>query len=140
DADVVVQNKDSLLKVLGAQIEKAHSLNGNDIVTNWLYSQYYYNQGVDTRDSALKIKSTKPDDVAKKTDLNAQSKDDFNKSIPYADKAITTLENDGYKKSEKSKYKSIVNLMQKIYESMNQNDKVKLYQDKYDGADAKFVN
>ena len=30
--------------------------------------------------------------------------------------------------------------MQKIYQSLNQNDKVKIYQDKYDGADAKFVN
>ncbi|MEO8414051.1 MAG: hypothetical protein ABI472_10340 [Ginsengibacter sp.] len=140
DEGVVVQNKDSLLKVLGTQIEKAHSINANDVVTNWLYSQYYYNQGVDTRDSAIKIKGTKPEDVTKKADLNAQSKEDFNKSIPYADKAITTIENEGYKKSDKSKYKSIVNLMQKIYESLDQNDKVKVYQDKYDGADAKFVN
>ena len=57
-----------------------------------------------------------------------------------ADKAISTLEAAGFKKSDKSRYKSIVNLMQKIYESMNQNDKVKVYQDKYDAADGKFVN
>ncbi len=140
DEGVVVKNKDSLLQVLGAQIEKAHSLDPNDVVTNWLYSQYYYNGGVDARDEALKIKSTKPEDVKKKADLNAQSKDYFNKAVPYGDKAISTLEEAGYKKSDRSRYKSIVNLMQKIYESMNQSDKVKVYQDKYDAADTKFVN
>ncbi|HSQ43350.1 MAG TPA: hypothetical protein VLM16_00045 [Ginsengibacter sp.] len=139
DEGVVIKNRDALLQTLGTEIEKAHSLNPNDVVTNWLYAQYYYNHGVDVRDSALKIKSTKPDDVKKKADLNAQSKDAFNKAIPYADKALTTLEA-SYKKADKSKYKSIVDLMQKIYESLNQNDKVKLYQDKYDTADTKFVN
>ncbi|KAA9034656.1 hypothetical protein FW778_21845 [Ginsengibacter hankyongi] len=139
DEGVVIKNRDALLQTLGTEIEKAHSLNPNDVVTNWLYAQYYYNHGVDVRDSALKIKSTKPDDVKKKADLNAQSKDAFNKAIPYADKALTTLEAN-YKKADKSKYKSIVDLMQKIYESLNQNDKVKLYQEKYDSADTKFVN
>lgn len=139
DEGVVVKNRDSLLQTLAAQIEKAHSINPNDVVTNWLYAQYYYNHGVDIRDSALKIKGPKPDDVKKKAALIAESKESFNKAIPYADKAITTLEA-GYKKIDKSKYKSIVDLMQKIYQSLNQNDKVKLYQNKYDGADAKFVN
>ena len=43
-------------------------------VTNWLYAQYYYNKGIDTRDAALKIKGAKPEDVKKKTDLNAGCK------------------------------------------------------------------
>jgi hypothetical protein len=140
DEGVVVKNRDSLLQTLGAQIEKAHSINPNDVVTNWLYAQYYYNHGVDVRDAALKIKSTKPEDVKKKADLTAQSKEAFNKAIPYGEKAMSTIEAAGYKKIDRSKYKSIIDLMQKIYESLNQNDKVKLYQDKYDGADAKFVN
>ena len=140
DEGVVVKNKDSLLHILGDQIEKAHAINPNNVVTNWLYAQYFYNQGVDTRDSALKVKGTKPEDVKRKADLNAAAKDDFTKSIPYADKAITTLEQDGYKKSDKSRYKSIVNLMQKIYQSLNDNAKVKEYQDKYDAADTKFVS
>ena len=41
---------------------------------------------------------------------------------------------------DKSKYKSIVDLMQRIYTSLNQADKVKLYQAKYDAADGKFIN
>ncbi len=139
DEGVVVKNKDSLMKVLGTEVEKAHSLNPNDVVTNWLYAQYYYNQGIDLRGTALKIKSPKPDDVKKKADLDASAKENFNKAIPYGEKALSTLEMTN-KKSDKSRYKSIADLMQKIYESLNQNDKVKIYQDKYDAADAKFIN
>jgi hypothetical protein len=72
--------------------------------------------------------------------MNAVSKDNFNKAIPYAEKAMSELEGKGFKKSDKSRWKSIDNLMQKIYESLNQKDKVKEYQDKYDAADTKFVN
>jgi hypothetical protein len=136
---VVVNNKEALQKTLGEQVEKAHTINPDNVVTNWLYAQMYYNKGIDTRDEALKIKSTKPEDVKKKADLNAVAKENFNKAVPYADKALSTLEASS-KKSDKSRYKSIVDLMQKIYQSMNQSDKVKLYQDKYDAADAKFVN
>ena len=139
DAGVVVNNKEALQKTLAEQLEKAHTINPDNVVTNWLYAQFYYNKGIDTRDEALKIKSTKPEDVKKKADLNAEAKVNFNKAIPYADKALSTLET-SYKKSDKSRYKTIVDLMQKIYQSLNQNDKVKLYQDKYDAADAKFVN
>ncbi len=135
DEGVVVKNKDSLLNVLSDQLEKAYKINSNDVVTNWLYSQYYYNKGVDITDSASKTK-----DVKMKASMKAEAKDDFTKAIPYADKAITELENAGYKKSDRSRYKSIVNLMQRIYESLNQNDKLKLYENKYDAADAKFVN
>jgi hypothetical protein len=139
DEGVVVKNKDTLMHTLGDQIEKAHTINPNDVLTNWLYAQYYYNQGVDIRNLALKVKGVKPEDVKKKADLNAQAKVNFNKSVPYGEKALSSLEATT-KKSDKSRYKSIADLMQKIYESMNQSDKVKLYQDKYDGADAKFVN
>jgi hypothetical protein len=139
DAGVVVKDKEALSKTLGEQLEKAHAIDSSNVVTNWLYAQYYYNKGIDTRDSALKIKGPKPDDVKRKAALTAESKVNFNKAIPYGNKALSSLEG-GNKKSDKSRYKTIVDLMQKIYQSLNQNDKVKLYQDKYDAADAKFVN
>jgi hypothetical protein len=139
DAGAAVNNKEALLKTLGEQLEKAHTINADNVVTNWLYAQYWYNKGIDTRDEAIKIKGPKPEDVKKKADLTAAAKENFNKAIPYADKALGTLEAT-YKKSDKSRYKSIVDLMQKIYQSLNQDAKVKLYQDKYDAADGKFVN
>ncbi len=139
DAGTKISNRDELLKIAGTEMEKALALNPNDINTNWLYGQYYFNAGIDLKEKANAIKSAKPDDVKTKADLNAQAKASFNKAIPYADKALTTLEA-GYKKSEKSRYKSVVDLMQRIYESLGQNDKVKMYQQKYDTADTKFVN
>lgn len=137
---VVVKNKEALMKTLGEQLEKAHSLDSNDVLSNWLYAQYYYNQGIDTRDSASKVKGTKPDDVKKKADLNAMAKDFFNKAIPYGEKGLSTLESQGYKKAERSHYKSIVDLMQRIYQSLNDNVNVKKYDAMYDAADKKFVN
>lgn len=139
DEGVVVTNKDELLNTLHSELDKAMKLNSNDINTNWLYSQYYYNQGIETRDQALKIRSTKPEDVKKKADLNAQAKASWNAAIPYANKAITELEASN-KKADRSRYKSVVNLMQNIYQSLEQKDKLKVYQDKYDNADKNFVS
>jgi hypothetical protein len=79
------------------------------------------------------------DQQKQKTDLTSQGKDFLKQAIPYAEKAMSTLEQ-GYKKSERSRYKSAVNLLENIYQSLGDKDKLKFYQDKYDQADAKFVN
>jgi hypothetical protein len=139
DAGVKINNRETLLKNVGNELERSLSLKPNDVNTNWLAGQYYFNSGIDIKEQANAIRGTKPEDVKKKADLNAQSKDILNKAIPYAEKALTTLEGSN-KKSDKSKYKSIADLMQRIYTSLNQPDKVKIYQAKYDAADAKFVN
>ena len=139
DEGVVVNDKENLLKTLKSELDKAIALDPNDVNTNWLYAQYYYNLGVSDRDEALKIKGTKPEDVKKKADINAQAKTNFTTAVPYGEKAISQLEA-GNKKSDRSKYKSINNLMQNIYQSLEQKDKLKIYQDKYDQAETKFVN
>jgi hypothetical protein len=139
DAGTKINNKDAILKTVGTELQKSLAAKPNDVNVNWLTGQYYYNQGIDLKDQANAIKSTKPEDIKRKADLNAQAKDVFNKAIPYTEKALTTLESSN-KKSDKSKYKSITDLMQRIYTSLNQADKVKIYQAKYDTADAKFVN
>jgi hypothetical protein len=139
DAGSKINNREILLKNVGNELQKALAAKPNDVNTNWLAGQYYYNQGIDLKEQANAIRSTKPEDVKRKADINAQAKDIFNKAIPFADKALSTLESSN-KKSDKSKYKSITDLMQRIYTSLNQADKVKAYQAKYDTADAKFVN
>jgi hypothetical protein len=139
DAGVKVTDKEAVLKRAGEEMQKALALKPNDVNTNWLIGQYYYNGGIDLREQANAVKGTKPEDVKKKADLNAQAKELFNKAIPYGEKAISMAEV-GAKKSEKSRYKSVVDLMQRIYTSLNQPDKAKSYQQKYDAADAKFVN
>lgn len=139
DAGTKINNKETLLKNVETQLQKVLTIKPNDVNTNWLIGQYYFNTGIDQKEKANSIKGTKPEDVKKKADLNAQAKDVFTKAIPYADKALSTLEGSS-KKADKSKYKSIVDLMQRIYTSLNQADKVKTYQVKYDTADAKFIN
>lgn len=139
DEGVVIENKENLLETLHSELDKAISIDPNHVNTNWLYSQYYYNNGIEYRDQALKIKSTQPEDVKKKADLNAQAIKAFNDAIPYAEKAISLLESTSLK-SDKSRYKSIVNLMQNIYQSLADKTTLKIYQDKYDNADTKMVN
>ena len=139
DAGIKINNKEMLLKNVETQLQKVLSVKPNDLNTNWLLGQYYYNIGIDTKEVANAVRGTKPEDVKKKADLNAQAKDNFTKAIPYAEKALAVLEGSN-KKADKSKYKSIVDLMQRIYTSLSQPDKVKLFQGKYDTADAKFVN
>lgn len=139
DAGTKINNREALLKTVGTELQKALTTKPNDVNINWLTGQYYYNAGIDIKDQASAIKGTKPEDLKKKADINAEAKDMFNKAIPYGDKALSMLE-PSTKKSDKSKYKSITDLMQRIYSGLNQPDKVKLYQAKYDAADAKFVN
>lgn len=134
DEGTVIQNRDQWLNTLKTQLDKAMELDPNSVNANWLYSQYFYNKGIELRDSAMK--STDP--AVKKT-LNADAVANWNKAIPYADKAIGELDQSGTK-ADKSKYKSIVNLMQNIYQSLGNKEKLKQYQDMYDAAEKKFEN
>ncbi len=132
DEGTVINDKENWKNTLKTELDKAMALNPNDVNTNWLYSQYFYNKGIESRDSALKVK-----DPAAKTSLNTEAKDNWNKAIPFASKAIGELDASG-KKADRSRYKSIVNLMQNIYQSLGDKDNLKKYQDMYDGADKKF--
>lgn len=140
DAGTKINNRDALLKTIGSELQRSLAANPNDINTNWLAGQYYYNTGIDSKEMANAVKGTKPEDIKKKADLNALAKEQLNKAIPFADKALSQFEANGFKKSDRSKYKSVADLMQRIYTSLNQADKVKIYQQKYDTADTKFVN
>jgi len=141
DEGAAISNKEELSNTLKAQLDKAVALDANNPSVNLLYAQYYYNQGIVTLENAGKIKGAKlpADQLKKRTDLNTQGDNFLKQAIPYAEKALTTLE-EGYKKAERSKYKSVANLLQNIYQSLGDNAKLKIYQDKYDQADAKFVN
>lgn len=140
DQGTVINDKENLLNTLQTQLDKAIALDPNNPSVNLLYAQYYYNRGIVTLDDAGKIKGTTltADQKKNKTDLTTQGNDFLNKAIPYAEKVVTTLEA-GYKKTEKSRYKSAVNLLENIYQSLGNKDKLKVYQDKYDQADSKFV-
>lgn len=141
DEGTAISNKEELLNKLKAQLDKAIALDPNNSSVNLLYAQYYYNQGIVTMEDATKIKGAKltPEQQKKRTDLTSAGQNFLKQAIPYAEKAMTTLE-EGYKKAEKSRYKSVVNLLQNIYQSIGDKSKLKFYQDKYDQAESKFAN
>jgi hypothetical protein len=139
DAGTKIDNREELLKTVGDELEKALKINPDDVNTNWLLGQYYYNAGVDLKDKAVAVKGTKPEDVKAKADFTAQAKEQYSKALPYAEKALAGLET-GFKKTERSRYKSVADLLQRIYNGLGQNDKVKVYEKKYDDADKQFVN
>lgn len=132
DDDAKVENRDQWLQTLKSELDKALALDNNDINSNWLTSQYYYNLGIEARDKALKTK-----DATEKSKLNAEAMENWKTAIPYAEKAIAAL-GDGWKSENRSRYKSVVNLMQNIYQSMGDKDNLKKYEDLYDNADTKF--
>ena len=134
-----VSNREELLKTITTELGTAIKLKPEDVNTNWLYGQYYFNQGVEIKDKARLLKGTTPADVKKKAEINVQAQQSFNLAIPYAEKAMSILEA-GKRKSEKSRYKSIADLMERIYQGLQKSDKVKFYQEKYDSADSKFIN
>ncbi len=141
DEGTVIDNKDQLLATLQSQLDKAIAIEPDNGSVNLLYAQYYYNKGIFVLEDAGKIKGAKltPDQTKQKADLNSQGEDLLKKAIPYAEKAMNSYV-DGYKKSEKSRYKSAVNLLENIYQSLGDKVNLKKFQDLYDGADAKFVN
>ncbi len=141
DEGTVINGKDALLTTLQAQLEKAHSLEPKNPTVNLLYAQYYYNQGIIALQNADKIKGATitADQKKQKADFTDQGKAALNKAIPYANDALDEFA-EGYKKSEKSRYKSVANILQNIYQSLGDKANLKKYQDVYDAADAKFVN
>jgi hypothetical protein len=141
DQGTAIQNQDNLMKTLQAQLDKALALDPANSSVNLLYAQFYYNKGITTLEDAAKIKGAKltPDQTKQKKDLSDQGDAFLKQAVPYAEKALSILEQ-GYKKAEKSRYKSVVNLLQNIYQSLGDKTHLKEYQDKYDQADAKFVN
>ncbi|GAC1388248.1 MAG: hypothetical protein NVSMB45_18020 [Ginsengibacter sp.] len=140
DEGVKIENKDLLLNNLRTRLERTLKREPDNIRANWIMGQYFYNLGIDARQKALAIKAPKlPADIKAKADLNATAKGYFNSAVPYVEKAIVTLEVNN-KKTDKSTYKTIVNLASQVYEQLQQPDKVKFYQTKYDNADSKFVN
>ncbi|MEO6894888.1 MAG: hypothetical protein ABI136_07590 [Ginsengibacter sp.] len=141
DEGTVIPNKAQLMTTLQGQLDKAIGLEPDNGNVNLLYAQYFYNKGIFALDSASKIKGATltPDQKTSKADLTTNGKDFLTKAVPYAEKASTVFA-EGNKKTQKSRYKSSINLLQNIYQSLGDKDKLKVYQEKYDAADASFVN
>jgi len=70
-----------------AVIKKALSIKST-ADANMLLANFYYNNSIDIANEAIKIKSTKPEDIKKKNELIALRKTILNQAIPYAEEAV----------------------------------------------------
>ncbi|CAN5132382.1 hypothetical protein BH09BAC2_BH09BAC2_20500 [soil metagenome] len=104
-----------------------------NIDANQLSGHYYYNTGADLQNEAKSIA-----DAPKKAEKNRLAKESVKKSIPYFEKVIAYYET-GNKKADRSKYKTMLNTMQDLYNYFGDKAQENKYQQKYDAADSRFV-
>jgi hypothetical protein len=139
DEKAIIPNKDQILDIVSNELTGVLAKNPDNIRANQLLAQYYYNVGSDERKRVSSVKGTAPADVKKRTEMISKSKEYLNKSLPYLNRAIADLERTN-RKADKSTYKSLVDLTAQVYSQLQQADKAKLYEQKYDSADKTFVN
>lgn len=116
--------------------KKALALKPEAVEVNLNLAKHYFNQALYIDDDVRKIKGNKPEDVAKKKELQA-------KIVALCDKAIPPFEvvfaefdgRDDLKLSEKSEYKSACNNLAYCYDRKNDKAKSDFFQKKYDEAD-----
>jgi hypothetical protein len=98
---------------------------------NLLLARAVYNGIYDLQDASEAIKGNKPDDVKKKNELKTKMAAQYEQMLPYATAAYdiydgkTTL-----KGSEKGNFKVATDLITRYWESKNNKEKIKFYQDK----------
>jgi tetratricopeptide (TPR) repeat protein len=86
---------DAVAAKIETQIKKTMSKDYDPLSSNLILGQLYYNEGLDHVTEADKIKSTKPEDTRKKTDLKAKAVTRYDLAIPYTEKVASLLEQKG---------------------------------------------
>lgn len=98
--------------------------------------KHYYNMALFMEEDVNKIKGSKPEDVKRKADLNAQVAETASKSIEPLEKVFNIYDKEAKLKThEKSNFKSACNLLVYTYEKKKDKTKESFYQKKYDEAD-----
>jgi hypothetical protein len=105
----------------------------------WLsLGKHYYNQALFKEDEVRAIKGTKPEDVKKKADMNAEIVALADRSIAPLEKVFAMFDGEGKLKThDKSNFKSSCNLLNYAYGMKKDKAKADFYQKKYDEADTK---
>ncbi len=116
--------------------KQAISVKPDNMDAQLALGKHYYNMALFMEEDVNKIKGTKPEDVKKKADLNAQVAETASKSIEPLEKVFNAYDGEGKLKThDKSNYKSACSLLSYSYEKKKDKAKSDLYQKKYDEAD-----
>ena len=98
---------------------------------NLLMARHLYNNSNDLNDMIVAIKGTKPEDVKKKNDLKAQYNAKLEDLLKYATATYNFYDSKtNLKGGEKGNFKIATNLILYYYETKNNKEKMKQYQDK----------
>ena len=98
---------------------------------NLLMARHLYNNSNDVNDIVIAIKGTKPDDVKKKNDLKTQFNSKLEDLLKYATTTYNIYDSrSNLKPGEKGNFKVATNLILYYYETKNNKEKMKQYQDK----------
>jgi hypothetical protein len=98
---------------------------------NLLMARHLYNSSNDLNDQIVAIKGTKPEDVKKKNDLKAQLNTRMEDLLKYAMTTSNIYDSrSNLRAGEKGNLKIATNLILYYYETKNNKEKMKQYQDK----------
>ncbi len=82
-------------------------------------------------EASAAIKGTKPDDIKKKNELKTKIAAQYEQMLPYATAAYDIFDGKStLKASEKGNFKVAADLITRYWESKNNKEKIKFYQDK----------
>jgi hypothetical protein len=116
--------------------KKAIELKPDSYEAKLSLGKHYYNVMLIKEEEANKVKGTKPEDVKKKADINAEIAAQADKAIPYLEEVFKHYDTMGkLKVSEKSNFKSSCSLLSYCYGKKKDTAKVSFYEKKYDEAD-----
>jgi hypothetical protein len=116
--------------------KKAIELKPDSYEAKLSLGKHYYNMMLIKEEDAKAIKGTKPEDVKKKTDINAEVMAAADKAIPYLEEVFKHYDSEGKLKiSERSNFKSACSLLSYCYGKKKDTAKVTFYEKKYDEAD-----
>jgi tetratricopeptide (TPR) repeat protein len=129
--DDFAEKQAKLTEVLKKAIAKESTIDANLLMSKHIFSAIN-----ELYDEINAIKGTKPEDVKKKADLNAQMTKKYEEAIPYV-----TATYDMYDKMttmravEKGNFKLVINMLIEYWDRKNDKTKVKEFQDKMKSID-----
>jgi tetratricopeptide (TPR) repeat protein len=109
-------NTSEYKKKLVETIKKAVD-NKATVEANFLAANYLYNNSIDISEEARKIKGPKPEDLKKKKALEAESLQNLDQAIPYAQAVLDLFPSIAKPKaSEKANYRQALSILKNAYD------------------------
>jgi hypothetical protein len=131
-------NYDEQCKKIEELYTKAVALKPDNHDVQLSLGKHFYNMALFKEEEARAVKSTKPEDVKKKADLNAEAVAAAEKAIAPLEKVFAAYDSqEKLKTHDRSNYKSSASLLQYAYEKKKDKAKADFYGKKYDEADKK---